>query len=165
MRFFFILFIILPILEIFVFIKVGSIIGALNTVALVILGGVIGLYIIRQQGFRAALRARAQMSQGQVPAMDMIESFFMVIAGLLIMLPGFISDILGIALLIPLVRQAVLRKLLTSASWKAKSTRVYEGEFYRDASNDKGYVSATHSAKKDPQKDTLTQDNKKNENF
>ena len=165
MRFLFIPFILLPVLEMLVLIKVGGTIGALNTVALVILGGVIGLGVVRQQGFRTMLKARVQMTHGELPALEMLEGFLIAIGGLLMILPGFITDTMGIALLIPWVRKAILRKMLASGQWKAQSTGIYEGGFYRDASNDKGYTRVSHTIDGEFQRDISPDPDKKNEKF
>ena len=96
MRFLFFLFILLPILEIVVLIKVGGLIGALNTVALVLLSAFVGVDIIRRQGFNTALRARQKMSAGILPAMEVLENMAVVIGGVMMIIPGFISDALGL---------------------------------------------------------------------
>ncbi len=149
MRFLSLSFVLLPILEMVVLIKVGGLIGALNTVALVILGGVLGLSIIRRQGFRTMLNARAQMAHGELPALEMLEGFLIAIGGVLMILPGFITDSLGIALLVPPVRKAILRKMLNSGRWQVQQTDVFEGEFYRETHTNNGTTTLHHTIKGD----------------
>ncbi len=125
-------FIILPILEMLVLIEVGGSIGALNTVALVFLGAFIGLQVIRQQGFSTMIKARQKMASGELPAGEMVEAFMIAIGGFLMMIPGFITDALGILLLIPVVRQLLLKRMVASGRWKVQQTDIYEGEYRRE---------------------------------
>ena len=125
-------FIIIPILEMVVLIEVGSAIGALNTVALVFLSAFIGLQVIRQQGFSTMMKARQRMAAGELPAGEMLEGFMIAIGGLLMMIPGFVTDFTGILLLIPPVRRLLLKKMITSGRWKVQQTEIYEGEYRRE---------------------------------
>ncbi|WP_263080528.1 FxsA family protein [Endozoicomonas sp. Mp262] len=145
MRFLPLFFVLLPVLEMVVLIKVGGMIGALNTVALVILGGILGLGIIRQQGFSTMLNVRTTMAQGELPAQDIIEGGVMAMAGFLIMLPGFITDFLGLALLVPASRLFIIRKILGSGHWQVRQTEVYDGEFYRETRRDQGHARVNHT--------------------
>ncbi len=132
MRFLFVPFILLPILEMVVLIKVGSAIGALNAVALVILGAVIGLQVIRRQGFSTMVKARQKMAAGELPALEMIEGFMIAFGGMLMLLPGFITDFMGVLLLIPGVRKLLIGKIVSSGHWKVQQTEIYEGEYRKE---------------------------------
>ncbi len=132
MRFLFFLFILLPILEIVVLIKVGGLIGALNTVALVLLSAFVGVDIIRRQGFNTALRARQKMSAGILPAMEVLENMAVVIGGVMMIIPGFISDALGLVLLIPPLRRWLIDRWMKSYGIKVQQSRVFEAEFRRE---------------------------------
>lgn len=133
MRFPFWIFLLFPILEMLVLIEVGSAIGALNAVALVILGAFVGLTVIRRQGFRTMLKARERMAQGEMPAQEMVEGFMIAMGGVLMMFPGFITDIMGICLLIPPVRKLILRRMVSSGRWQVKETsRTFDGQYYRE---------------------------------
>ncbi|MBO9481951.1 FxsA family protein [Salinisphaera sp. G21_0] len=134
MRFLFVLFILLPILEMVVLIKVGSIIGAWNAVALVILSVFIGIEVIRRQGFRTTLRARQKMAAGELPAMEMLENLAIALGGLLLLIPGFITDFLGVFLLIPPARQLLIRRWLKVNGVKVQQTNIYEAEYRREPS-------------------------------
>ncbi|WP_066014042.1 FxsA family protein [Endozoicomonas atrinae] len=134
MRFLFLLFILLPILEMVVLIKVGSIIGAWNAVALVILSVFIGIEVIRRQGFKTTLRARQKMAAGELPAMEMLENLAIALGGLLMLIPGFITDFLGIFLLIPPVRRLLIRRWLKVSGVKVQQTNIYEAEYRREPS-------------------------------
>ena len=125
-------FILLPILEMVVLIEVGSAIGALNTVALVFLGAFIGIQVIRQQGFSTMMKAQQKMAAGELPAGEMIEAFMIAIGGLLMVVPGFVTDFMGVMLLIPPVRKLLLKKIVASGRWKVQQTDIYEGEYRRE---------------------------------
>lgn len=109
MRFLLILFVLVPIAEIFVLIKVGQVVGALPTIAMVLLTAVIGLALLRQQGYSALARARQKMSQGTMPAGEMVEGLFLAAGGALLLTPGFITDAVGLCCLIAPVRQLIIR--------------------------------------------------------
>ncbi|WP_252176967.1 FxsA family protein [Endozoicomonas sp. 4G] len=131
MRFPFWIFLLLPALELVVLIKVGSYIGALNTLALVILGMVAGMAIIRRQGFRTMLKAREKMTRGEMPALELLDGFMTALGGLFLMIPGFITDFFGLVLLIPPVRKVLLRRMIKSGRWQS-SSKTFEGEYYRE---------------------------------
>ena len=125
-----------PILEMLVLIEVGSVIGGLNAVALIILGAILGMAVLRQQGFRTMLKARDRLAQGEMPASEMGEGFMIAIGGLFMMFPGFVSDFFGIALLIPAIRKYLLRKMVASDRWQVhQGHSTVEGEYYREDIN------------------------------
>lgn len=99
-----ILFITLPIIELAVLLKVGSLIGIFPTVSLVIVTGVMGVWLIRQQGIAIMLEMRDLTTKGVFPADQIIEGVFIIIAGALLITPGFITDIFGFSILIPDIR-------------------------------------------------------------
>lgn len=101
----------LPILEITVFILVGREIGVLPTLALVILSGIVGLSLLRNQGLDILRQIQAELDAGRMPGEALFHGALVVAAGLLLILPGFVSDILGIALFLPPVRAAIWRML------------------------------------------------------
>lgn len=132
MRFLLLPFIVLPILEMVVLIEVGSAIGAWNTVALVFLGAFVGIQVIRQQGFSTMVKAQQRMAAGELPAGEMAEGFMIAIGGLFMMIPGFLTDIIGVLLLIPPVRRFLLKKMVASGRWKVQQTEIYQGEYRRE---------------------------------
>src|SRR5690606_19661020 len=97
----FLLFVLTPIVEMWVLIKVGGVIGALPTIGLVLLTAVIGLALLRMQGFATLLRARQKMEEGQLPAKELVEGIFLAVGGALLLTPGFVTDALGFACLLP----------------------------------------------------------------
>lgn len=108
MRFLLIFFIVMPILEVWVLLRVGSIIGGLSTVALVVLTAVIGVMLLRQQSFSTVLRARGKLEQGEAPVGEMVEGLFLAVGGALLLTPGFITDALGFCCLLPGIRRGLL---------------------------------------------------------
>lgn len=97
----------IPFAEIAVFIMVGSQIGVLATLAAVIAAGLIGFQILRWQGLSVLTESRAMMARGEIPARQIADTMMLALAGFLLMLPGFLSDIVGFALLVPHVRQGL----------------------------------------------------------
>ena len=102
------LFIAVPIAEITVLIRVGSAIGVPYTIVFVIFTAVLGAYLVRQQGFATLNKLQQETNAGRVPAMQIAEGVALLFAGAVLMTPGFITDAIGFALLIPQIRQALI---------------------------------------------------------
>ena len=105
------LFLVVPLLELFVIIQVGQAIGALNTVGILLLDSIIGGWLMKREGIAALRRFQNKLSTGQLPENELVDGFLSLFGGALMLTPGFLSDLLGIALLLPPVR-AVLRPLI-----------------------------------------------------
>lgn len=105
------IFIVLPLVEIAGFALVGSLIGVLPTVALVIASTVLGAVLLRIQGFGALMRIRSTMEAGGAPGRDVVHGIMIALAGALLVLPGFFTDLLGLLLFIPPIRELVWRFL------------------------------------------------------
>ncbi|MEJ2404659.1 MAG: FxsA family protein [Candidatus Thiodiazotropha sp.] len=144
---FFALFVGVPLVELYFLIKVGSQIGALPTLFLTIFTAVLGGWMVRRQGLATLTRVRDAMNRGEVPAFDMMEGAVLLICGFMLLLPGFITDIVGFIFLIPWVRRWLLVVGLKNrgvmhpagAGQEVKrETRVIEGEFDRDDENGRG---------------------------
>lgn len=108
MRILLILFIAMPIIEMWVLIEVGSVIGALPTIGLVLLTACIGLGLLRAQGVGALARAQAKLRAQQVPIREMADGLFFAIGGALLLTPGFVTDAIGFACLTPGIRTLLL---------------------------------------------------------
>ena len=104
-------FILMPIVEIAVLIQIGSWLGLWPTLGLIILTAIIGTWMLRQQGFAVLARAQQQLAEGSVPLGEVFEGFCLVIAGALLLTPGFVTDIIGGSLLMPPVRGWLYRTL------------------------------------------------------
>ena len=99
-----ILFTIIPILELYVLLEIGALIGTLPTVALIFLTGIAGAYLARLQGFSLINKIQDEMNQGRVPRGELIDGAMILVGGVLLLTPGFCTDLLGFSLLVPLTR-------------------------------------------------------------
>tara|TARA_B100000686_G_scaffold321637_1_gene374546 strand:+ start:2037 stop:2462 length:426 start_codon:yes stop_codon:yes gene_type:complete len=114
-------FIILPILEIYVFIKVGSSIEAFNTILLVLLTAIIGLIFLRVAGFQTLFNARKNFQSSELPAEEILSGFFLAIGGVLLLIPGFITDVIGFLCIFPITRTFILGWMVQTLTSKAFS--------------------------------------------
>ncbi len=113
MRVLFLLFIIVPVLEMWLLITIGQVIGALPTIALVLLTAVIGVNLLRAQGLSTLTRAQERMASGAIPAQEMAEGMALAVGGALLLTPGFATDAFGFACLIPFTRKWLASKALS----------------------------------------------------
>ena len=113
---FFILFIALPALEIFLFIKIGGQVGALNTVALIFLTAIIGVYFAKLQGIQTLKSGMVNLYQNKMPIYEIISGTSIAIAALLLIIPGFFTDLIGFLLLIPFTRRIIFSLVLKNKS-------------------------------------------------
>ncbi len=109
----FVIFVFLPILEMWVLIETGSHIGGLNTIGLVLLTAVIGAFCLRVQGMSMLLEAQRKMQVGELPAHEMFGGLLLAVAGICLVTPGFITDGVGFLLLLPPVRAAMGKAILS----------------------------------------------------
>jgi UPF0716 protein FxsA len=112
----FLLLLMVPLVEIYFLIQVGRLIGAIPTIALVVFTALLGAMLLRFQGWTTLQRTRLSMAQGQVPALEMLEGVLLVLAGILLLIPGFVTDAVGFLLLIPPLRRALIRWFLSRAT-------------------------------------------------
>ncbi len=105
------LFIILPLVELYVILEVGSVFGALPTVLLVVLTAVAGAFLTKLEGLRTLRRMQRQIMVGQMPAEELIDSVLICVAGVLLLTPGFLTDTFGFWILIPPTRKVFKRWL------------------------------------------------------
>ena len=113
---FFILFIALPALEIFLFIKIGGQVGALNTVALIFLTAIIGVYFAKLQGIQTLKSGMVNLYQNKIPIYEIMSGASIAIAALLLIIPGFFTDLIGFLLLIPFSRKIIFILVLKNKS-------------------------------------------------
>ena len=106
---FFLLFIGLPALEIFLLIKIGGQVGALNTVALIFLTAIIGIYFAKLQGIQTLKSGMVNLYQNKIPVYEMMSGASIAIAALLLIIPGFFTDLVGFFLLIPFTRKILFK--------------------------------------------------------
>lgn len=135
MRILFILFLLVPAVELYFLIQVGSVIGALPTILLTVLTAIAGASLMRSQGIATMQKAQQAMLMGQPPQQEVVEGVMIFLGGLMLLIPGLITDFLGFLLLIPPVRQVMARRLLQRAGsyqrggFKAHSGETFEGEW------------------------------------
>jgi len=131
----------LPLLEIAGFIIVGGWIGVLPTLLLIVLSAMLGLFILRIQGFVTLMQVQRRIQRGEHPATEVLSGALLMLGGLLLVIPGFITDIAGLLLLIPVVRILVLRWLEASGiilpgprsrPSRHRHGRTIEGEWRRE---------------------------------
>ncbi len=109
----FLLFTIIPLIEIWVLIQVGQQIGAFDTIALIILSGIIGAFLARSQGFYIISKIQHELSQGQMPTESLTDGLIILVGAVLLITPGFVTDVMGFLLLVPQTRVFV-KKLVMS---------------------------------------------------
>ncbi len=140
MQVIFLFFLIVPFVEIYLLLKIGGVIGIFPTVLLVVFTAVLGAWLLRQQGFATWQRMQTSLAQGAVPAYEMIEGPVLLVGGALLLTPGFFTDAVGFACLIPQTRQMFAKYIIenklintqnVSPFKKAepKDGNVIEGEF------------------------------------
>lgn len=136
-------------IEISIFIQVAHVLGVLMTLLLVIFTSVIGMSLVRNQGFKNFMLMQQKMQAGESPAVEMIKSVSLIIAGLLLVLPGFFTDFLGMLLLLPPVQKHLTLKLMPHLRF----ARTPGGGFTASGSN--GDTFEGEYQRKDDQRDRL----------
>lgn len=122
---FLLLFLIFPAVELYVLVKVGARIGALNTVLWVFASAALGIWAVRAQGRSAMVKVRSELAEGRIPQNPFLESLLLFFAGVLLILPGFISDFVGLLLLLPPLRRLAAAGLVHYLT--AQRTRAGQG--------------------------------------
>jgi UPF0716 protein FxsA len=105
------LFLVIPLVELYVIIQVGQSIGVLNTLGLLLLDSLVGGWLMKREGLGVMRRLQGQLEMGRVPGKEIVDAFLILFGGALMLTPGFVTDIFGMALLLPPVR-AVVRGVL-----------------------------------------------------
>lgn len=133
----FLLFLIVPVVEIYLLIEVGSRIGAASTVLLIILTAMLGAFLLRIQGITTLARVQQSLDQGELPATELIGGLMLLLAGALLLTPGFFTDAVGFICLIPDIRNRVANSLLqsffrTHVQKHQSSPVTLEGEYWEE---------------------------------
>ncbi|MDY6993134.1 MAG: FxsA family protein [Pseudomonadota bacterium] len=136
------LFIIIPIFEIYLLITIGHLIGPLPTVALVILTAIAGTYLLRVQGLTTLQNMQTILAQGQLPTEALLEGILLLLGGALLLTPGFFTDAIGFSCLIPVIRRywiawlthTVLARYVVTSEYQSSSqdSNTLEGEYRRE---------------------------------
>ena len=122
----FLAFTIIPIIEIYLLIEIGSMFGALTAVALVILTGFLGAFLARMQGLQTLYRIQESLREGRMPSGELLDALLIGIAGLVLLTPGFLTDSAGFLLLIPATRNAIKNWLRRQIELRYMSNRPEE---------------------------------------
>ncbi len=129
--------ILIPALEIYLFIKIGSQIGAFNTVLLIFITAIIGVYYAKYEGLNTIRSGFMQIYRNQTPAYEIISSAVIAFAAILLILPGFATDFLGFLLIFPLTRKFIFENFLKKIKKKnSKKSNFIEGEYEEINEND-----------------------------
>ena len=107
----FLCFTLIPMIELYLLIQVGSVIGGFNTILLVIISGFLGAWLARMEGMNTLMRVRSNMQQGIMPTEDLLDGLIILIAGIVLITPGLLTDAMGLTLLWPVSRNAFKRFL------------------------------------------------------
>ena len=128
----------IPLIEIYLFIKIGSQIGAFNTVLLILSTAVAGVAYARYEGFNTLKSGLSQLVKNQIPVYEIISGATLAFAALLLILPGFATDIIGILLIIPFTRKVILSKFINKnkKKYKSENNKNYIDGDYEDISDD-----------------------------
>jgi UPF0716 protein FxsA len=126
-----VLFTAIPIIELYILIKIGQLIGALPTIAIVLVTGVVGAGLARQQGSRVWYEIQSQMQQGVFPADRLIDGLLLVVAGAVLITPGVLTDVLGFSILIPMTRRPIREWVKSRLSRMMDSGTIHYREFLR----------------------------------
>ena len=126
----------IPLIEIYLFIKIGSQIGAFNTVLLILTSAVIGVAYAKYEGFNTLKSGIGQLVKNEMPVYEIISGATLAFAAFLLILPGFATDVVGILLVIPFTRKILLRRFVkTNINENKKKNNYIEGD-YEDISDD-----------------------------
>lgn len=142
LRSLFILFLLVPLIEIYFLIQVGSVIGAAWTIFLVVATAVVGAGLLRWQGFNTLQRAQVSLAHGEIPAIAMLEGVALLLSGAMLLTPGFFTDTIGFILLVPAFRQGLIKRTLASGqfSFHGQTMRTHTQQGYTDSSVIEGEI-------------------------
>ena len=121
--------ILIPAVEIYLLIKIGSQIGAMNTIILIFTTAIIGVYYAKYEGLNTLKSGFAQISRNETPAYEVISGAAIAFAALLLIIPGFVTDTLGFLLILPFSRKMIFNKLVKKFKPKENKNNFIEGDF------------------------------------
>ena len=131
-----ILFIIgIPLVEIYLLIKVGGIIGAFNTIFLIFFTAIMGVYFARLEGLNAVRSGFSQLVKNELPIYEIISGAALAFAALLLIIPGFLTDLVGFLLIVPVTRKFFIRSISSKFNRKKKEENIIEGSFEENKQN------------------------------
>ncbi len=119
----------IPLIEIYLMIKIGSVIGAFNTIFLIFFTAITGIYFARSEGLNAIRSGFNQIVKNEIPIYEIISGAALAFAALLLIIPGFLTDIIGFLLIIPITRKIFIRSISSKFNKKRENNNFTEGEF------------------------------------
>ena len=122
------LFILVPLVELYLLIEIGKLIGTLSTISIIVSTGIIGAFLARRQGISVLYQIRNELSNGRLPASQFVDGLIILLAGAVLLTPGVLTDILGFLCLIP-----VSRKIIKKMLWRWFERGVHEGKVHFSA--------------------------------
>ena len=120
--------IVIPIIEILLFIKIGENVGAINTILLIILTAVVGLYFARIQGIKTIRSGFVNLYQNKLPRYEVLSGASIAVAAIFLIIPGFFTDTMGFLLLIPLTRKLLLSQIMKKNKNQTRDEKIIEAE-------------------------------------
>jgi len=126
------LFIFVPIIEIGLFIQVGGFLGLWPTIALVLITAFVGASLVRSQGLQTLMSVQNRLQQGELPAQQIFEGVMLAVAGVLLLTPGFMTDALGMLVLLPAPRAMIAKYLMSKMVVKSMGSNGFHGSFQGD---------------------------------
>ena len=126
-----------PAIEIYLMIKVGGVIGALNTILLIFFTAITGVYFAKIAGLNALKAGLGQLLKNEIPIYEIISGAALAFAALLLIIPGFLTDIVGFLLIIPITRQFFIKSISSKFNNKPNDKNIIEGTFEEDNNEDK----------------------------
>ena len=134
---FLLLLISVPLIEIYLFIKIGSYIGAFNTISLILITAIIGIIYARYEGFNTLKSGMSQLIKNQLPVYEIISGAALAFAALLLILPGFATDFIGLLLIFPPTRKLMFKKVSTKYSNQNNKNQDFINGKFEDIDEDK----------------------------
>ena len=131
------LFISIPLIEIYLFIKVGSFIGVFNTISLILITAIIGVVYARYEGFNTLKSGMSQLVKNQLPVYEIVSGAALAFAALLLILPGFATDFIGLLLIFPPTRKLMFKKVSTKYSNQNNKNQDFINGKFEDIDEDK----------------------------
>ncbi len=145
MRVLFILFVVLPIIEIWILIRVGGVIGTAPTIALILFTAVLGAVLLRMQGRMTLAQAQSKLAQGSMPIEELVAGLFLAVGGALLLTPGFLTDAIGFSCLIPGLRKVIIvwgvKHVKMPGQFQSFHTQTSYHSSYHSDTNSSGHTS------------------------
>ena len=126
----------IPLIEIYLMIKIGGVIGAFNTIFLIFFTAITGIYFARLEGLNALRSGFNQLLKNEIPIYEMISGAALAFAALLLIIPGFLTDIIGFLLIVPVTRKIFINIISSKINKKKMNENVIEGEFEETSEKD-----------------------------